>query len=663
MTISGKRVWLRALLALALLVFLLSHFSPVKAEDPVWITMNERLTVAAGEEKVFQFTATSNNLYQFQSFGNIEAEAALYTDGGQRLIAEAHGFSFEARLTRGETYLLSVKAGALAGDLQVEIMRAAFGRYFDRPIQLMVEEAPYKKMIAQPYDTHWYQFIAGTGGLYSIHAQSDINTHCYLLDENGETVDFDDAFGPAFAKSFYLQANLKSGCTYYLRISAESDAVGDYALYVRPPNEGEDPATGIDLETSVYTLFDGEQANLEYRLTPPGAQADVLFVSSDPSVVSVSADGELTARGSGEAEVALIAGQGIYAAAKVDVSAVMVENLSFSEESVRIRAGQTYAAEVEISPSNASNRAVSYYSSAPDIATVDNRGVITAIEQGKAEISAVSQDGGLAAQLTVYVGEPAPEYRALIVGERQYSDGRIRLGSVNTTQGIYDLLSNLSYEGEKYKITMRMDVSRGYAISQIRQTFKDAKETDVSLFYINCHGSIESGTAYIEFSDTKRMTAEQLERELRRIPGTVIVIIDCCNSGGFISGDAERYNRYMIQAFENGGATPLTKSKYLVMTSTASIQDSHRVRYGKSDNEDMNATAFSVSLCESGGWDLIKDRRISFKADLRSERIVTFNDVYIYTRRRVHQLLSKEQAEQDVQVYPEGSNFPIFMRN
>jgi hypothetical protein len=80
------------------------------------------------------------------------------------------------------------------------------------------------------------------------------------------------------------------------------------------------------------------------------------------------------------------------------------------------------------------------------------------------------------------------------------------------------------------------------------------------------------------------------------------------------------------------------------------------------ENESDMATVFVRSLCEAGGWDLIKDHKTAMRADLDKDKAVTFEEAFRYTRRRVKQYLESSSVRQDVQVYPAGSMLPLFLR-
>ena len=144
--------------------------------------------------------------------------------------------------------------------------------------------------------------------------------------------------------------------------------------------------------------------------------------------------------------------------------------------------------------------------------------------------------------------------------------------------------------------------------------------------------------------------AQALEEAFRAVKGTVVLLLDCCQSGGFIG--------------ENGISQLFSASKYIVLTSASSDQDSYRISYDGSDNEYAMATMFARSLSEGLGWDMVRDRTCSLKADLDHDRVVTIQELYLYTKRRVMYYLRSADGtkRQDVQLFPQGANLTIFQK-
>lgn len=71
-----------------------------------------------------------------------------------------------------------------------------------------------------------------------------------------------------------------------------------------------------------------------------------------------------------------------------------------------LEVGGTCTLSATVSPSNATNRAVTWTSGNPDVATVDPAGKVTAVGSGTAVITATTSDGGKTASVTVTVAGP-----------------------------------------------------------------------------------------------------------------------------------------------------------------------------------------------------------------------------------------------------------------
>lgn len=640
-----------------MLLFALSLGLSAHAEDQASV-INERLPVSSAEAR-FAFTGPSNNLYTFRFFGSGSATGALYQNGGSVPIAQGDGFNFSARLITDVEYLLIVRDGAGGA---VEIMRDALGRSFDRPIQLNNLADGYDKVIARAYDTHWYAFTAPTSGTYVISTSSEIDTIGYLLDAQGlEIANSDDAF-PPYEQNFRMEANLTAGTTVLLRVSAKGDMTGAYHLSILEPDEGAPALTTLSLSQQALQMRAGDVTQLTASVQPDGAQADVGWVTTDQAVAKVTQEGEVIAVAPGRCEIIAYSGRSVTASCQVTVQSIPLQEVHFELDQLELPKKQTAQLKYAVMPQDASNQRMAFASSDEKVAAVDPDGVVTAVGEGQAVITLTSADGGHQSSLTVTVTRAATAYRALLMGEQRYVDGRLRTGSVNTTQGMADLLSNAGVPGG-YEVTMKLDSTRKELVQAIQTAFRDAQPTDVSLFYINCHGGYDSGRAWLELHDGSRITARQLELMLRKIPGTVTVMIDCCQSGAFLSASTNyEFNRGVLQAFTGGAASTFTLSKYRVMTSSSSTQDSYRISFSGADSESAMATVFVRSLCEAGGWDLIKDHKTAMRADLDKDRVVTFEEAYRYTRRRVKLYLESANVQQDVQVYPAGLMMTMFTR-
>ena len=168
---------------------------------------------------------------------------------------------------------------------------------------------------------------------------------------------------------------------------------------------------------------------------------------------------------------------------------------------------------------------------------------------------------------------------------------------------------------------------------------------------------------FMHFVDGSVIAACDLEAALRKVPGTIVVIADCCDSGGLIGayGGMSDIAGGVISAFAGEDAA-FSSSKYKVLTSAAVGQDSYRLGYDLGGNEAI--TVFAWALCDALGWDVDDQRRGPLSADADYDGSITLWEAYQYTKRRVMWYLSRAggQYVQDVQVYPEGDMFTLFER-
>ncbi len=84
---------------------------------------------------------------------------------------------------------------------------------------------------------------------------------------------------------------------------------------------------------------------------------------------------------------------------------VNVQSISFNKAQTTLKTGGSEKVTVNINPKEASNKALTWSSNNPGVATISNDGVIKAISPGEATITATSVDGGKTATMKVTVIE------------------------------------------------------------------------------------------------------------------------------------------------------------------------------------------------------------------------------------------------------------------
>ncbi|WP_233566816.1 Ig-like domain-containing protein [Cohnella endophytica] len=169
------------------------------------------------------------------------------------------------------------------------------------------------------------------------------------------------------------------------------------------------PVTGVSLNASSFNLtVGGTDYGLLPIFTPANATDKTVTWSSDmPGIAAVSVNGVVTAVAPGTATITVKTADGNFtASATVTVSAVIVPvtGVSLNTSTINLAVG---GAEYELSPiftpSNATDKTVTWSSDKPGIATVNTNGVVTAVTPGTATITVKTADGDFTASATVNV--------------------------------------------------------------------------------------------------------------------------------------------------------------------------------------------------------------------------------------------------------------------
>ena len=139
----------------------------------------------------------------------------------------------------------------------------------------------------------------------------------------------------------------------------------------------------------------------EMEILPKESVEPITFTSSDESIATVN-NGKVTFKGYGTATITATTASGKTAACTVKINrAVSGVRLDYSKLS--LKTGETAALTATVYPSNAANKAVKWISSAPDVASVDQTGKITALKPGITTITVETEDGGYTATCNVTV--------------------------------------------------------------------------------------------------------------------------------------------------------------------------------------------------------------------------------------------------------------------
>ena len=209
---------------------------------------------------------------------------------------------------------------------------------------------------------------------------------------------------------------------WYLNFTSSGKTVGSvdryYGIPVRPIYR-EVAVNGVHISLSSLTLNYGEEATLTAIVLPASAtNRTVTWSSSDPSIVSVTQEGALTAVGIGTATVTVTTEDGGHTSScTVTVTGINVESVSLSHTTLEIAKDATAQLTATVLPENASNPAVTWSSSDPSVVSVTQEGVLTAVGIGTATITVTTVDGNQTATCSVTVEMAINGYSFVEMGD------------------------------------------------------------------------------------------------------------------------------------------------------------------------------------------------------------------------------------------------------
>jgi hypothetical protein len=141
----------------------------------------------------------------------------------------------------------------------------------------------------------------------------------------------------------------------------------------------------------------GNDATLVATIAPSNAtNKTVNWSSSNTAVATVDNTGKVTAVAAGAATITATSAANSDAKAScavtVEASGVSVTGISLDQTTLTLESGKNATITATIAPSNATNKAVTWTTSDPTVATVDNTGKVTATGAGTATITATSSE-------------------------------------------------------------------------------------------------------------------------------------------------------------------------------------------------------------------------------------------------------------------------------
>ena len=253
----------------------------------------------------------------------------------------------------------------------------------------------------------------------------------------------------------------------------------------------------------------------------------------------------------------------------------------------------------------------------------------------------------------ITVGEPIPVYRALLIGNTYPGTEKELEGCDTDVEAMRTMLNSMT--GINYSVTVQQNVNSSAIRSAIGATFADARYCDVSLFYFSGHGGSDGSLIGVGNSV---VTVSTLRSWLDAVPGTKVVIIDCCYSGMMIgksegSSSPASFTSAFISGFSSyTKGDNLATNGYIVMTACTKSQMSQTLSDGT-----ISFGAFTYGVCYGSGYDEWHQKFLGYlPADEDSDGQITLGEAYSTAVDRVDWLEQIQPAvTQSAQYYGDTS--------
>ena len=265
----------------------------------------------------------------------------------------------------------------------------------------------------------------------------------------------------------------------------------------------------------------GNSLNLVVEVKPSELSSSKLtWKSSDSSIVSVDENGVITGLKEGTVTITVTSSNGKSATCKVTVTtdSIDVEKIVLNPTEMNLKVGSTSQITSKVLPENATNRELVWTSNNPNVVTVDNNGIVKAINPGNTTITVKTKDGKVVATVNVTIEDDDPNFKVfdedkppiewdgatdLKIFSRSIHelDGIIAPESSNTYKFVvrnstdYKIRYNIKFiESNDYDINMKYKLKKND--TYIIDTYSKANTLDITGYVLN---KGETDTYYLDW--------------------------------------------------------------------------------------------------------------------------------------------------------------------
>lgn len=305
--------------------------------------------------------------------------------------------------------------------------------------------------------------------------------------------------------------------------------------------------TGVELNASSVDLNQiGDVYQLEADVTPINATNQaVTWESSNPNVATVSDAGLVTAVSNGVTTITATTQDGGYTAT-CEVRVELMEDPNVPVTGVELNTqritlsqiGNTYQLEANVTPINATNQAITWASSNPNIATVTDTGLVTAVSEGTATITVTTEDGQKVATCTVTVRIESGSGGTGGGGSSgSTTPASYTITSEYTVGGAITISPKTASKGQTVTITAVPD--DGFALKTLSVTDKNGNKIELTK---------QTETSYTFKMPASKVTVSAIFTEIVVEPEPIILPFDDISQSAWYYGAVEYvYSNDMMQ--------------------------------------------------------------------------------------------------------------------
>ncbi len=233
----------------------------------------------------------------------------------------------------------------------------------------------------------------------------------------------------------------------------------------------------------------------------------------------------------------------------------------------------------------------------------------------------------------------ATVYRALLISEYDQRNGNLPFTGMNV-QNMEKALKRSDINGKTYDTKVLRDPYESDIKSAIKTFFADTKENDISVLYIVAHGHMGSGSHAGEYCfslgeyTTSKASTYVTDTELMNwiqtyIQGRVILVLDSCNSGAFIS------HQRGVGLYDTGNIAVITAQ---VADKPASF---YVGSYKDVETYEFFTRAFHIGLGYQTNRGSGDDWNNAGNADANGDGMISIQEIYDHTRQMTINMVSK----------------------